>query len=98
MAADTTRKSSKVVAPSIRGLRVLRRAGIKAVLLGKYDGSQVEPVKVGAVRYEKGTDFANPPAWLLAQERKKALQPKLEGLFTMMFRQCPTLPHPVECS
>ncbi|MFD6454722.1 UvrD-helicase domain-containing protein [Nocardia sp. NPDC060220] len=41
-----------------RYLRVLRRADIKAVSLENYDGSQVEPVKVGTVRRAKGMDFA----------------------------------------
>jgi superfamily I DNA/RNA helicase len=36
---------------------VLRRAGTEVVLLEKYDGSEVDAVKVGTIKRAKGLEF-----------------------------------------
>ncbi|MBF6577343.1 UvrD-helicase domain-containing protein [Nocardia farcinica] len=38
--------------------RILDRAGLSTLPLDKYDGTQVDPIKVGTVRRAKGIDFA----------------------------------------
>jgi hypothetical protein len=44
-------------AGATRAAEVLRRAGIKVVMLDKYDGSEVDAVKVGTIKRAKGLEF-----------------------------------------